>query len=162
LCESALEGEGAIEIAPYKEEVPMKINFATSLLAVACLSASVLGYAQSPVRANIPFEFTIGQTVLPPGEYSISNVSDRVIELRNWEKRVTVMVPATATAYVNQKPHVLVFNVYGDRHFLHEVRGGLGEFNLDIRPSKLEKETQRLAAVHANQQNTEIALQKSH
>ena len=140
----------------------MKINFTTSLLAVACLSASVLGYAQSPVRANIPFEFTIGQTVLPPGEYSISNVSDRVIELRNWEKRVTVMVPATATAYVNQKPHVLVFNVYGDQHFLHEVRGGLGEFNLDIRPSKLEKETQRLAAVHANQQNTEIALQKSH
>jgi len=162
LCESALEGEGAIEIAPDKEEVPMKISFRTALLAVACLSASVLGYAQSPVRANIPFEFTIGQTVLPPGEYSISNASDRVIELRNWEKRVTMMVPATATSYVNQKPHVLVFNVYGDQHFLHEVRGSLGEFSLDIRPSKLEKETRRLAAVHANQQNTEIALQKSH
>ena len=140
----------------------MKISFRTALLAVACLSASVLGYAQSPVRANIPFEFTIGQQVLPPGEYSISNVTDRVIELRNWEKHVTVLIPATATAYVNEKPHMLVFRVYGDQHFLHEVRGGLGEFSLDIRPSKLEKETQRLAAVHANQQNTEIALQKSH
>ena len=140
----------------------MKINFTSALLAVACLSASVHGYAQSPVRANIPFEFTIGQQVLPPGEYSISNVTDRVIQLRNWEKRVTVLIPGTATAYVNEKPHVLVFKVYGDKYFLHEVRGGLGEFSLDIRPSKLEKETQRLAAANANQQNTEIALQRSH
>jgi hypothetical protein len=136
----------------------MKINFTTALLAIACLSASVLGYAQSPVRANIPFEFTIGQKVLPAGEYSISNVSDRVIELRNREKHVTIMVPATATAYVSQKPHVLVFNVYGDQYFLHEVRGGLGEFTLDLQPSKLEKETKRLVAEHAKQQNTEIAM----
>jgi hypothetical protein len=137
---------------------PVKISFTTALLAVACLLASVLGYAQSPVRANIPFEFTIGQKVLPPGQYSISSVSDRVLEFNNWEKHVTIFVPATATAYVGQKPHELVFRVYGDQYFLHEIRGGLGEFALDIQPSKLEKETQRLAAAHPKQQNAEIAL----
>ena len=81
-----------------------------------------------------------------------------MIELRNWEKRVTLFIPATATAYVNEKPHVLVFNVYGDQHFLHDVRGGLGDFTLDIRPSTLEKETQRLAAARAKQPNAEIAM----
>lgn len=136
----------------------MKINFTTALLAIACLSASALGYAQSPVRANIPFEFTIGQKVLPAGEYSISNVSDRVIELHNWEKHVAMLVPATATEYVSQKPHQLVFRVYGDQYFLHEIRGGLGEFTLNIRLSKLEKETQRLAAARAKQPNAEIAM----
>jgi hypothetical protein len=135
----------------------MKINFTTALLAIACLSASVLGYAQSPVRANIPFEFTIGQKVLPPGQYSITNVSDRVLELRNWDKRISVLVPTDATAYVEQKPHVLVFRVYGNQYFLHEVRGGIGEFTLDLRPSKLEKEAQQLTAARADQRNAEIA-----
>jgi len=137
----------------------MKINFTTALLAIASLTTSAHAYAQSPVRANITFEFMVGQKVLPAGEYSISNVSDRVLEFHNWEKNTRMFVPMTATDYVSQKPRVLVFREYGGQYFLHEVRGGLGEFSLDVSPSKLEKETQRQAALaHAKQQNAEIAL----
>jgi hypothetical protein len=137
----------------------MKINFTTALLAITCLTASAHGYAQSTLRANIPFEFTVGQKVLPAGSYSISKVSDRVVELYNWEKNARMFVSMTATGYVSQQPRLLVFREYGDQYFLREVRGGLGEFSLDVSPSKLEKETQRQASLaHARQQNAEIAL----
>jgi len=136
----------------------MKINFTTALLAITCLTASAHAYAQSTVRANIPFEFMVGQKVLPPGEYSISNVSRWVIELNNREKHTSMYVSTTATDYVSQKPHVLVFREYGEKYFLHEVRGGLGEFTLNVSPSKLEQEIQRQTAAHAKQQRAEIAL----
>lgn len=137
----------------------MKINFTTALLALATLTVSAHAFSQSPVRAKIPFDFMVGQTVLPAGEYSISNVSDRVIELDNWEKHARMFVSMTATGYVSQKPRVLVFREYGDQYFLHEVRGGLGEFSLDLSPSKLEKETQHQAELaNSKQQYAEIAL----
>jgi hypothetical protein len=136
----------------------MKINFPAVLLAMACLTASGHACAQSPTRANIPFEFMVGQKALPAGQYSISNLTDRVIELRNMDKQVSILVSTTATDYVSGKPHVLVFRGYDGQYFLHEVRGGLGEFALDIPPSKLEKETQRQIALHGKQQGAEIAL----
>jgi len=136
----------------------MKINFTTALLAIACLTASAHGYAQSILRAHIPFGFTVGQKALPAGEYSISKVSDRVVELYNYEKQVRMFVPLTAAEYVGTKPHVLVFREYGDQYFLREVRGGFGELSLQTTPSKLEKEVQRQLANRANQQSTEIAL----
>lgn len=69
-----------------------------------------------------------------------------------------MFVSTNATDYVSQKPHVLVFREYGNQYFLREVRGGLGEFALDVPPSKLEKEIQRQTSAHAKQQSAEIAL----
>jgi hypothetical protein len=82
-----------------------------------------------------------------------------VIDLDNWEKQTRMLVSMTATGYVSEKPHVLVFRKYGDQYFLREVRGGVNEFSLDVWPSKLEKETQLQAvATHDKQQSAEIAL----
>jgi hypothetical protein len=137
----------------------MKINFMTALFAIASIAASAHAYAQSSVRANIPFEFMVSQKVLPAGEYSISNLSDRTIELYNGEKQTRMLVSTTATGYVSEKPHTLVFRKYGDQYFLREVRGGVNEFSLDVWPSKLEKEAQLQAGVnHDKQQSAEIAL----
>jgi len=45
-----------------------------SAMLLALAAASV--YAQSPIalRVDIPFEFAIGNTTMPAGEYSISGV----------------------------------------------------------------------------------------
>ena len=136
----------------------MKINFTTALLAIACLSASALGYAQSPVRANPPLSSPSVRRYFQLANTQFRMSLTELSELHNWEKHVAMLVPATATEYVSQKPHQLVFRVYGDQYFLHEIRGGLGEFTLNIRLSKLEKETQRLAAARAKQPNAEIAM----
>jgi hypothetical protein len=49
-----------------------------SLITLAAVPAwaSVSGYAQSSrMRASVPFEFTVGRTVLPAGDYAVPGIS---------------------------------------------------------------------------------------
>ena len=67
------------------------------LLAVAALSA----YAQSPaaLRVSIPFEFSINNTAMPAGEYSISRAgvgNVRLLALRSTDNRHTVLFAGNA------------------------------------------------------------------
>jgi hypothetical protein len=137
----------------------MKSILTTGLLAMACLTAYSHASAQTTMTAKIPFEFAVGQKVLPPGTYLITQVASRIIEFENLDKRVSVYASTVGADYVSQKPRELVFHKYGNQYFLHEVRGGLGQFSMDLSPSKVEKETERLAKTNANQQGTEVALQ---
>jgi hypothetical protein len=53
----------------------MKSRSLITLAAVVAL-ASVSGYAQSSsMRVSIPFEFTVGRTVLPAGDYAVQGTS---------------------------------------------------------------------------------------
>ncbi len=137
----------------------MKSILTTGLLAMACLTAYSHASAQTTVEAKIPFEFTVGQNVLPPGTYSISQVTPSIIELANLETTARALVATFPMDYVSRQPRVLIFRKYGDRLYLGEVRGSLGELSLDIPQSKLEKESQRReAAAHAHRQTTEVAF----
>ena len=137
----------------------MKSIMTTGLVAMACFTAYSHASAQTTMTAKIPFEFAVGQKVLPPGTYLITQVASRIIEFENLDKRVSVYASTVGADYVSQKPRELVFHKYGNQYFLHEVRGGLGQFSMDLSPSKVEKETERLAKTNANQQGTEVALQ---
>ena len=48
----------------------MKSRFLIAFAAVVAL-ASVSAYAQTSMRVSVPFEFTVGRTVLPAGEYIV-------------------------------------------------------------------------------------------
>lgn len=138
----------------------MKCILTTTLLAMSCLTAYSRASAQTTAKAKIPFEFTVGQRVLPPGDYSIKKVASGVIEIDNWENRTSLCVSTFNADYVSRKPNMLVFSKYGDQYFLREVRGGPGEYTMDLHPSKIEKEVQRQEAARANQQSVDIALNK--
>ena len=55
----------------------MKRTFATALLAAASLMASIGVPAQSRQQATIPFDFTVGQRLLPAGTYVIRSSRPR-------------------------------------------------------------------------------------
>ena len=59
----------------------MKHIFATVLLAAACLMAHTGASAQDMMQATIPFDFTVGQKLLPAGTYTITHVPPRLISL---------------------------------------------------------------------------------
>ena len=113
-----------------------------SLVAVALLGASGL-YAQTEATATIPFEFTVQNTTLPAGDYTMSAASSShdVMFIRNVETRkaILVLAPSAVTEYKGaQDKNVVLFHRIGDRYFLAEVktdavRGHVG-------PSKLERE----------------------
>jgi hypothetical protein len=136
----------------------MKCILTTVLLTMSCLTASSRASAQATAQAKVPFEFTVGQSVLPPGEYSIKEVSPSMIEIYNLEKGATFYVVTFASDYVSRKPNILLFSKYGDKYFLREVRGGVGEYSLGLNPSKLEMEFQSQMAARSNKQTAEIAL----
>jgi hypothetical protein len=134
-----------------------RILASTMLLASICLASVSRAPAQGSMQATIPFGFTVGQKALPPGNYSITYVEPRVIELANWEKHASAFISMTADDFIAQRPYELVFNKYGDRLFLSEVRGGLGGVALGATPSKTEKEIRNQTAQHSLHR-TEIAM----
>jgi hypothetical protein len=110
--------------------------------AVALLGASGL-HAQTEATATIPFEFSVQNTTLPAGDYTMSAASKShdVMSIENVETRKTILVlaPSNVSEYKGAKDkNVVLFHRIGDRYFLAEVktdavRGHVG-------PSKLERE----------------------
>ena len=82
------------------------------LLALAALSA----YAQSPaaLRVSVPFQFSINNTTMPAGDYSISRAgvgNTRLLALRSDDNRHTVLFAGNASMLASAAPQSsLVFN----------------------------------------------------
>jgi hypothetical protein len=138
----------------------MKSVLTTALLTMSCLTAYTHATAQATAQVKIPFEFTVGQRVLPPGNYSIKEVSSSWIEIENRENGTTLHFSTYPSDCVKGKTNTLIFSKHGDQYFLREVRGGVGDYAEDLPPSKLEREIQRQEAARANQPSVEIAMNK--
>jgi hypothetical protein len=136
----------------------MKRIITTFLFGVACLLATSNAKALTAQKATIPFDFTVGQQSVPAGTYVIAQVSPQLIELDSSTRVVRLRVGVIPADWVSQRPDELVFHKYGDRYFLSEVRGGIGEFVSTLYPSRLEKKMRLEQAAAASQETTEIAL----
>ena len=110
--------------------------------AVALLGASGL-YAQTMATATIPFEFTVQNTTLPAGDYTISPTSTthELMTIRNVETRkaILVLAPSGVREYKGAPDkNVVLFHRIGDRYFLAEVKTDAVRGH--VSPSKLERE----------------------
>ena len=135
----------------------MKSTIATILVAFACLMTASGANAEPIARAAIPFDFTVGQQMLPAGTYVITQVSPEVIELDSWTRLIRLRVGVIPNDSVTQRPNRLVFHKYDVRYFLSELRGGVGEFVSTFYPSRLEKNFRLEQSVAATQQTEEVA-----
>lgn len=136
----------------------MKHIFATALFAAASLMVPTGASAQNPLQATIPFDFTVGQSLLPAGTYRIAYVGRGLISLDSWTAHGKVFSPITPASDVRQNPHKLIFHKYGDQYFLSEIRGDLGESAAKVSTSKLEKRVRLQQEALTNQNNAVIAL----
>lgn len=101
-----------------------KLNIAAVVVLTFTLMFSSLAFGQmdgAKYKASIPFSFQIGDKVLPAGNY-IVKVSDHFIQVRdanstNGAGIVTLRTDEKKAAELD----VLVFNVYGNQHFLANV-----------------------------------------
>ena len=97
--------------------------FRTLLLTLAAgLAASTLVHAEG-VKANIPFPFSVGKTVMPAGIYIFdTDVAPAVLRVRSqgWEKAALVI---TSSAQERNKGEdgKIVFHKYGAVYFLSQV-----------------------------------------
>ena len=134
----------------------MKRIIAIALFAASSLAAAGNLSAQDHmVKANIPFDFTLNNKVLPAGTYSIYSETPNTVVIRNWQKGI-VDVSAVYTDDKHSTTPVLVFQRYGNQYFLHEILA-TNALNVAVPRSKREQRRLQEAALEGSNQ-TLIAL----
>ena len=119
-------------------------SFAT--LGALALIAAGTAFAQQVVSADIPFEFTFANKVLPAGYYDLTH-RPGVLLVRN-----VVTKAAAFSTVINIGKDAsgsgqsgLAFNKYGDKYFLAEAWSSTGaEWGSGVIQSKAERELARI------------------
>jgi hypothetical protein len=95
------------------------------VLLSACLCLGVVSGQEIKMVAEIPFEFHVGEAVLPPGTYSFGpkfQISNTVLEVAGEQQRI-FKISFSERLENGESRSEVVFNKYEDgRHFLAEVR----------------------------------------
>jgi hypothetical protein len=144
--------------ASAKGDTLMKRSTAIAILAIANLAMAGTSFAQSNgVKANVPFDFTVGNKLLPAGTYTIKNESSQMIVIKNHDKPITVLSLVTPDGRKSPNGGKLVFRNYGGQYFLSEILCDWADMNLAITPSKKEKRARLEQAAVNPSSNTFVA-----
>jgi hypothetical protein len=119
----------------------VRVVISGSLLIAAC--AFSVAWAQTPIHSlqvAIPFDFYVGGKLLPAGDYQAAPLVNNVVRLFNAATREsatfrTMSLNRTLGEITSAK---LVFNNYGDDHFLAEMWWGQGSAGVSPIPTPLE------------------------
>jgi hypothetical protein len=113
--------------------------------------AAVCLYAESPITAQIPFPFRVGDSILPAGSYTANIASGAVLVLRSVDGKSTAMAISNGVHPSGGRTQpMLIFNRYGDEYFLFQVWPEPGESGRQLLQSRHEAEL--AAAVKRNAQ----------
>jgi hypothetical protein len=123
----------------------MKRNLYVALTALVLALAINVAFAQShtKAKADVPFAFAVEQNSMAAGHYSIIEVSERTLEIRNDDTNTAVTLIALHEESIKPQNARLVFHKYGDRYFLAEVwcsSGSAGSSGMEFPSGKLEQE----------------------
>ena len=123
----------------------MKRITATALFTFAALVTAGGAMAQGrAVRATVPFDFTVGDKLLPAGNYEITKTEFNTIEVHNRDKHVALFALTTYDNHQSRNGSKLVFDKYGDQYFLSEILCQPAAINVNVEPSKAEKQARTL------------------
>lgn len=121
----------------------MKRAAKLAFFVVALLAARVL-FAQStqPIKFTAPFPFTIGDQVLPAGDYTVSvPASTGVLTLISSNGKHSAFVNAVSLEKLDPETKFrLVFHRYGDQYYVSEIWAPGFRTGRFVIPSGTEKE----------------------
>ncbi len=97
--------------------------FSMFSLAVTLAVAAVYASPAGRLRANIPFDFSVGNETLPAGVYTVAPLTmSGVLRIQRKDGREAVMIHTHGVqARRVQDQTKLVFRRYGDQYFLAQV-----------------------------------------
>ena len=122
-----------------------------SLVVMSLLLTATGAFAQSYVKANVPFDFKVGSAQLPAGSYDIKvdDTSSAAIVIRNGETSASAMSTAWHESARNTSPK-LVFHRVGNQYFLAEIWKSSNAEGMIVPTSKQEKELEKELQVASN------------
>ena len=124
-----------------KRQIVSLVGVIGLLLVAACANAQSVN-----VKANVPFDFMVGKSTLPAGEYSIQSIStgsSSVLAIRGGKTNQMLAAANHAETLNPSKNSRLVFHKYGDQYFLSQIwlqgeRAGR-EFKITRREAEVAK-----------------------
>ena len=135
----------------------------SAFLGLGLLLAVSAAQAQEPrVKANIPFDFVVGDRVLPAGEYHVSamGASGQAIAILSEDRKAKALILTSACESSGpSKSSKLVFHAIGGRYFLSQVWTEGYSQGRQLRESKAEIE---LAKNGARSKDLVLAANRSH
>ncbi len=121
----------------------MKRNMFGAVTALVLALTVNVAFAQSKsATADVPFAFTVNDSAMAAGHYTITEVSDRVLQIRDDDNN-SVMVIAQREESVKPQKSQLVFHKYGERYVLAEIwsdSAGHGGEGIQLPAGKMEQE----------------------
>ena len=114
-------------------------------LASICTAGSLKAQGHE-IRANVPFNFAVGSRQLPAGQYKFFSEPNDMIVIRNGNQQVTILSKTENAVNALGESSRLVFNKYGDHYFLREIHCPSIAVNVEIPPSKQEKQIRQQQA----------------
>ena len=129
-------------------------------VALVTLVAAGTAVAQgTAVKANVPFDFTVGNAHVPAGTYLVMRAgSTNLVEIRNTSGKPAIF----SSVYSDGKrpeSGKLVFDKWGDQYFLREILCANADMSLQVPESKTETRIQRQqASVQPNKDEVYVAL----
>jgi hypothetical protein len=136
------------------------------LWTVAGLSTAQAQSSGAPrLSINIPFEFSVGNKILPAGEYTISctnPASDlKVLQLRSSDGSASVLVRTNSVIGKTQAAAKLVFNRYDNRHFFAQAWLPGDNSGMQVVKSRTEKQIEReLAGTRLHRETVAISAKR--
>jgi hypothetical protein len=89
----------------------------------------------------VPFDFYAGATLMPAGEYTVSQTPfTRATQIYDQKGHAASLLPIVATSHLIGKNR-MIFNRYGSMNFLSEIQWGHSDTGYKVRESNLERET---------------------
>jgi hypothetical protein len=113
------------------------------ITALAFLTAALISMGSACAHAQatgfkVPFDFTVGNQVLPAGTYQVSYATNNAILIRSQDERFYAFT-TTYSADPSTSGGKVVFTKYGNQYFLHEVLCSALSMNVALPTSRLEK-----------------------
>lgn len=145
-----------------KKQILKGVSMLTLLVAVAFVTAVASANGQSrTMRANVPFEFIVGDRALPAGEYRVSAIGNgnEVMAIASREDAAVRLSIAIETNKVPDRGK-LVFHRYGQKYFLSEIWSGGETTGRKLLKSKQERRLeQQLASIFSKSELAQSAYE---
>ncbi|MGD0801077.1 MAG: hypothetical protein ABR906_07165 [Terracidiphilus sp.] len=132
---------------------------AIALFVGATLTTASSATAQGQVvEVNVPFNFTVNNTFLPAGSYTLGFdlLLPDMLVIRDRAKGVKARSLGQRGSIGSGRPDSLIFHRYGGQYFLSEVRFDSASNGIFLPDTKLEKQARKvsqkmdLASIAAN------------
>jgi hypothetical protein len=135
----------------------MKKQYLTILFALICvlgLGLRARAQEEDTVVTKVPFDFVVGDKVLPAGTYRASRVNpgsgSRVLKISSYETHASVFLRPTVFDDHQSGHAQLNFEHLGDEYFLSAIETPIGTYAISIPPSAIKlAQTQQQSGSHA-------------